>query len=108
MRCGPPAWADLGSRHTSATARVLMVSMGGATESARAAKCLSNMRNLASGCLSYGMNNGYYPRAASVEYSYIDETDGIRNARTCYGEFPGWISWNSSGQYANRPTSPPK
>lgn len=86
-------------------AGVLLVSMGGATESARAAKCLSNMRNLASGCLSYSMNNGYYPRAASVEYSYIDESDGIRNAKTCYGEYPGWISWSSDGQYANRPTS---
>ena len=86
-------------------AGVLMVSMGGATESARAAKCLSNMRNLSAACLNYGINNHYYPRAASVEYSYMDESQGIRHVKTRYGERKGWISWNSGGAYDSKPTS---
>ena len=84
-------------------AGVLMVSMGGATESARAAKCLANMHNLAVGCVGYRQDYGTYPLAASIEYRKRTEINGVY--QTVYGEKPGWISWNSSGQYANRPTS---
>ena len=74
-------------------AGVLLVSMGGATESARAAKCLSNLRNLAVGCVGYATQCKTYPRAASVKYIYIKDSD------IGHGEYPGWISWNSSGSY---------
>lgn len=87
-------------------AGVLMVSMGGATESARAAKCLSNLRNLAVGCQGYAAQTGYYPMAASVEYCRLDESGGIENAKLVYTERVGWISWNSGGTYKSQPTSP--
>lgn len=84
---------------------VLLASFGGASESARAAKCLANMHNLAVACQSYGMNSGYYPLAASLEYSTIDESEGIRNAREVFHERKGWISWSSQGNYSNKPSS---
>lgn len=92
---------------------VLLVSMGGTTESARSAKCLANMRNLASACQNYGMSCGYYPLAAATEFSAIDESSGIRNVKMRYSESnpvnpavgKAWIGWYSNGAYASKPTS---
>jgi len=84
---------------------VLLGSVGGATESARSAKCLANMRNLAVACQSYGMKEGIYPMAASMECSALDESDGIRNVKSVYYERKGWISWASEGAYDGKPTS---
>jgi len=86
-------------------AGVLIGTVGGATESARSAKCLANMRNLAVACQSYGMKVGIYPLAASMETSRLDESDGIRNVKEVYGERTGWLSWASRGAYAGRVTS---
>ena len=86
-------------------AGVLMGTFGGANESARSAKCLSNMRSLATACQSYGMANGIYPLAASMEYSVLDESRGIRNVREIYKERAGWISWASEGKYSGQTTS---
>lgn len=86
-------------------AGVLIGTVGGATESARSAKCLANMRNLAVACQSYGMKVGIYPLAASMETSRLDESDGIRNVREIFSERPGWISWASEGAYMGKPTN---
>ena len=86
-------------------AGVLIASFGGATESARSAKCLSNMRSLASACQSYGMAAGHYPLAASMEYSELDESQGIRHVREVFHERSGWIAWASEGAYASKPNS---
>ena len=72
-------------------AGVLLVSFGGGTESARAAKCLSNMRNLAEAAIAYAAesNYGVYPSAGS--YAEVEsDTDGLY-----YRERRGWISWLS-------------
>lgn len=86
-------------------AAVLIGTIGGATESARSAKCLANMRNLAVACQSYGMKAGIYPLAASMETSQLDESDGIRNVKEVYSECPGWVSWASQGAYVGKVTS---
>ena len=38
---------------------VLLSTFGGGTASARAARCLSNMKNLANACQTYGMSSSY-------------------------------------------------
>ena len=73
-------------------AGILLASFSGGTESARTAQCLTNMRNLATACQTYGMASGYYPGAGSYELFGIDESDGIRNAKKFYYDRPGWIS----------------
>ena len=88
-------------------ASVLFATMGGGTESAKTARCLSNMRNLATACQTYGAEYGRYPHAGSIEYMTIDESGsgGIANAKAVYHEEPGWISWASMGAYRDGPTS---
>ena len=83
-------------------AGVMMVGFRGSTDSARAAKCLTNMRNLATAVQNYGMVEGWYPRAGSIEFvtaggngvSYYEE-------RTKDGRNTAWISWLSKGKYNN-------
>lgn len=86
-------------------AGVLIGAMSGSSESARSAKCLANMRNLAGACQSYGMSNGYYPLASSLEYSILDESQGIRRVKSIYKERKGWVSWASNGAYSSSPQS---
>ena len=80
-------------------AGVLMASFGSGTEAARAAKCLSNMRNLAQAAIAYAADNKYgvYPMAGS--YAQIDcDATGL-----FYKERRGWISWLSKDDpYASR------
>lgn len=80
-------------------AGVLLVTFSTTTESARAAKCLTNMKNLATACQVYGTATGYYPNAGSVNYITIDESRGIRNAQKQFNETKGWISWLSRDVY---------
>jgi len=87
-------------------AGIMLVSMGGGTEAARAAQCLSNMKNLANACQSYGAATKYYPLAGSVSYVTIDESDGIKNAKKTYNEVKGWISWMSEGVYPATGSAP--
>jgi len=70
---------------------VLIGTFSGSTESARAAKCLSNMRNLAMGVQSVGMSAGYYPYAGS-----FDQYHGTGSNRKTV-QARGWIGWSSSG-----------
>jgi len=64
---------------------VLIGTFGGSTESARAAKCQANMRNLAMAVQSYGLSSGYYPRASSIEHY-------VGNGRKDTEIVPGWLS----------------
>lgn len=82
-------------------AGVLLASFSGGTEAARAAKCLSNMRNLAQGAISYAAKNahGYYPYAGSHAAIGMD-ANGVK-----YTEQVGWISWLSKNdEYYTRGT----
>lgn len=83
-------------------AGVILGTFSGGTESARAAKCLTNMRNLAAACQSYGMARDYYPTAGSAEIKDPDEETG----KLYYYEHLGWIGWNSRGTYNERKLSP--
>lgn len=69
-------------------AAVMLGSFGGATESAKAAKCMTNMRNLAVAAHSYAMvDEGYFPAAGSYEYA---ADNGMHERK-------GWISWVHPG-----------
>lgn len=71
-------------------AGVLLSQFTGATDSARATQCLTNMRNLAVAVQNVAMNssNGDYPAASSFKYSTV------RNGALEYHVKKGWISWN--------------
>lgn len=66
---------------------VLLSLFGGATDSAKAAKCMTNMRNLAAAASNYAMitEDGSFPAAGSYAYYWHG---GKRVA-----ERRGWISW---------------
>ncbi len=51
-------------------ASVLLATFGGASDSARASQCEANMRNLATACITYAMqeSNGFFPAAGSFMY----------------------------------------
>lgn len=79
-------------------AGVLFSTFGGGTESARAAKCLSNMRNLAQGAISVASKIDRYPYAGS--HAIIGMND---EGKTIYYEQVGWISWLSKNdEYGTR------
>lgn len=72
-------------------AGVLIASFAGGTETARAAKCLANMRNLAS-----AWQGG---RAGSQEHLSIVLNLGGNNAVGRYTEAKGWVSSATQGLY---------
>lgn len=77
-------------------AGVLLATFGGATESARAAHCLSNMKTLANACMSAA--EGCPPAESSeVVRPYIE--GGMAKAKKQYTEKVGWISWYSENLY---------
>ena len=90
-------------------AGVLMATFGSATESARAAKCILNLRSLANAASAYAMEGnrenhyptggGYFPLAGSVETRYGTAGGAL------YGEFVGWISWLSSEEQYGKDSS---
>ena len=81
---------------------VLLGTFGGSSESAASARCLANMKNLATACQTYGMEHGHYPLAGSIEYFTLDASRGRRNADLTYNEIPGWISWYSNNGYPSK------
>lgn len=70
---------------------VMVRMFGTSTESARAAQCMTNMRNLAVAVQNYCMaqRDGYFPPAGS--FDYMDTT----SAGARWRERKGWISWKS-------------
>ena len=78
-------------------AAVMLSTFSGGTESAKTARCLSNLRNLAAACQSAGVAIGHYPPAGSVETVNVEMNGGRAEKR--FREVAGWISWNSQGRY---------
>ena len=71
---------------------VLVVTTSGGTESARAARCLTNMRSLATACNTAALSRSTYPLAGSAEIK--KESGGVWESK-------GWISWDSRDAYPN-------
>ena len=71
-------------------AGVLLSTFGGATDSARATKCVANMRNLATAANTYAMRetNGHFPAASSYKFAKVI------NGKLRYPQVTGWISWD--------------
>ena len=69
---------------------ILLAVTGGGTESARAAKCMSNLRSLAQAANTAAMELGEYPPAGSYQ------TVGVGQGHMVYAEKRGWISWLSN------------
>ena len=88
-------------------AGVLMATFGGGTASARSARCLSNMKNLASAAQTYAMATEYYPLAGNLVYLTISEGRGGRVTKT-YRETAGWISANSQNMFPGTSYSKPE
>ena len=78
---------------------VLIASLSGGRETAVAARCLSNMKNLANACQTYGMRNSHYPLAGNRVTLSIDDARGQKQVKKLYSEHPGWISAMSQGYY---------
>ncbi len=88
---------------------VLLATFGGGTASARAARCLSNMKNLASACQTYAMSSRYYPLAGNLVYMQMKAESGSGNRYTReYKETPGWISADSQGTFPSTSYSAPE
>ena len=80
-------------------AGVLLTSFSGGTDSARAAKCLNNMRNLAQGANAYaaGSKVNRLPLAGSRAAL------AVASGGMVYEEQKGWISWLSmNDEYGSR------
>lgn len=78
-------------------AGIMMASFGGATDSARAAVCMTNLKNLAQAVNTYGMRTGYYPLAGSREAVGLASANGSAAMR--YTPQVGWISWLDRDKY---------
>ena len=87
---------------------VLLATFGGGTASARAARCLSNMKNLASACQTYGMAEGYYPLAGNIVWTPGPERQENNRYICKYRDEPGWISTNSQGMFPSTSYSAPE
>ena len=79
----------------------LMAVFGGASESGRAAKCQSNLRQLAQACYSVAMEDDLhkYPLAGSCEAKSRAESGWN------YTEKRGWLSWLSKDKYGRDGTA---
>lgn len=78
------------------------------TNRVRAAKCQTNLRNLAQAVGSYLVSSGRYPFAGTAEY--IRTTGGTDNQGLEIGEFKGWVSADTRGVnypiQGNNPANP--
>ena len=84
-------------------AGVLIASLSGGTESARAARCLTNMKNLANACSAYALSCEHYPLAGSVEKKRPVVGGGSVSFE--YEELTGWVSWDSKSASYPAPNS---
>ena len=81
-------------------AAVMLTGFRGSSDSARAAKCLTNMRNLATAVQNFGMVENWYPRAGSVEFMAVGGNSvSYHEERTKDGRNTAWISWLSQDMY---------
>ena len=78
---------------------VIVAMSKGGIESARSAKCLANMRNLATSVVSVAMGSGKYPLAGSVEWYERHYNRGSNTFTYKYYETLGWIRWDSKNAY---------
>lgn len=69
---------------------VVLTQFGGSTESAKAAKCATNMHNLvmAAHACALEQQDGYFPAATSFSYSYADH----KELKLKYNHRIGWIA----------------
>ena len=83
---------------------ILITTTTGGTEAARAAKCMANMRALATAANAVAMEGRWYPFAGSCQY------EELRNEDIYYYEWVGWISWlsNSGDPFGHLSGSAPK
>ena len=84
----------------------LVATMSRGTDTARAARCLTNLKNLANACNAYAMASSHYPLAGSVETRSLDRSgSNASEVKHQFSESRGWISWNSRGAYHGKATS---
>lgn len=83
---------------------VLAVNLFAGGDAARAAKCLTNLKNLSNAVSGYVMANNRYPCAGSVE-GYSMKVGRSGNLERSYYEARGWISWNSRNAYDAEPNA---
>ena len=84
---------------------MLVALVPGGIESARDAKCLTNMKNLATACNTCAMATGWYPLAGSMEVKQGDNNAATGSLGWRYSEWKGWVSWNSRNAYSGGGTS---
>ena len=89
-------------------AGVLLASFGGGTASARSARCLSNMKNLANAAQTYAMQSAYYPCAGNVIYMQMVEKGNGRRPEKTFKETPGWVSADSKDMFPSGSYSKPE
>lgn len=79
-------------------AAVLLSQFGGATESAKAAQCMNNMRSLSVAVINTAtaQADGVYPSAHSLKHKHIV------NGKINWYVYKGWISWTKSGDSSGR------
>ena len=84
----------------------LLAVVGGSDESARAAKCMANMRSLSAAVQSRAMESEYYCLAGSRQAAVLTTSESDHHI--VYKEIVGWISWLSNKeQFKRKPSSPP-
>ena len=93
-------------------AGVLLATFGSATESARAARCLVNMRSLAAAATAFSMEEGrwyYYTQTREGQLGYYPSAGSVSGGKTgSYQEYVGWISWLSEGEFKQGGITEPK
>lgn len=79
----------------SILAIALITSFSKIQESARAAKCKTNLRALAQAAQNYGVADGGFPTAGSYEWVPFGE---VQNGRPVYRVERGWVAWTQGGR----------
>ena len=78
---------------------MLVALVPGGIESARTARCLTNMKNLATACNNCAMATEWYPLAGSTEVKQGDNDAATGSLGWRYHEWKGWVSWDSRNAY---------
>lgn len=81
---------------------VLLATFGKATESARAARCLVNMRSLAAAATAFSMEEGqwyYFTQNKAGQLGFYPSAGSVSGGLHSFQEYVGWISWLSEGEF---------